>query len=420
MDILIQAISFLIIIGVLVSVHEFGHFIVAKWCGVGVLKFSIGFGRAIWKKTYKETVYQIALIPLGGFVRMVGDMPDPITTNKATDDLVREASGSKPSKLAQKNSEKEKKRQEEAEKELNDLSRAMIADESCWFIHQCFWKKFAIVSAGPIFNLIFAAIVFAFMGGIWGVQSPSEKAVIGKVQEGAPAEIAGLKENDKFISIAGEKVEKWEDAVRLIRASEGEPIKVAVDRNGAILNLEITPQKKELKDIFGKPSDIYLIGIEVKIEREKVPLWEALILGVKKTVVISQLTVIGIWKLITGELSAKENLSGPIFIFKQAGAEAKRGLESFFGFMAILSISLGILNLLPIPVLDGGHLVFFILEKLKGGELPFKIKEYAQTVGFFLLMLLMSYVILNDIRNRSRDLEKETKIEWGERALNDK
>ncbi|MDR2337840.1 MAG: RIP metalloprotease RseP [Deltaproteobacteria bacterium] len=403
-----QAFIFIIVIGVLVFVHEFGHFIVAKCCGVGVLKFSLGFGKAIYKFTFKETVYQISWIPLGGYVRMVGDMPDPITTNNATDNLVRKSAN--PKKTA-KQLAKEQKAKEVEESEMNDLARAMVKDPSCWFLNQNFSKKFAIVAAGPIFNFILAIILFGFMGAVWGIKEPESSAIVGKVQEGSPAFVAGLQEQDKIITINDRPVNKWEDAVKMIRSTAGAPARLKVERSNALLDFVITPQKKTIKDIFDKPSDFYLIGIEVAMNKKVVPFWKAPEIGVKRTYLITKLTLVGLQKMITGELST-DKLSGPIFIFKRAAEEAKQGLENILGFMAILSVSLAVLNLLPIPVLDGGHLMFFILEKLKGGELPLQFKEGTQMIGFFLLMVLMSYVIFNDIRHRNRDLDKEQQIEW--------
>jgi regulator of sigma E protease len=249
------------------------------------------------------------------------------------------------------------------------------------------------------------------MGAVWGVKAPSTAAIVGKVQEGSPAFVAGLQEKDEIVLINNKPVSKWEDAVTMIRGTEGGPAKLKVQRAGSLVNVVVTPQKKTVKDIFDKPSDIYLIGIEVLIEKKDIPFWQAPKVGFNRTYVITELTLVGLWKMITGELST-ENLSGPIFIFKRAGEEADKGLENILSFMAVLSISLAVLNLLPIPVLDGGHLLFFILEKLKGGELPLRFKEGTQMIGFFLLMLLMSYVILNDIRHRNRDIDKEQQIEW--------
>ena len=403
MIILWQAVVFIIVIGILIFVHELGHFIVAKWCGVGVLKFSLGFGKPICKFTRRETVYQVSWIPLGGYVRMIGDIPDPITTNKATDSLVREERGTI------KQDDKQKKSDDE---EMNDLAKAMIADKSTWFLNQSYSKKVAIVSAGPIFNFLFAVVVFGFMGWIWGQHTPTTGAVIGKVQENSPAFIAGLQENDKILSINGQPVNEWVDAVNMIRSSQGGVANVTVERDSVQVELTVLPKKKALKDIFEQETDVYLIGIEVALEKKTISFWQIPISGVEQTYRITSMTLKGIWYMITGKLSAK-NLSGPVFIFKQAGKEAQRGLENILGFMAILSVSLAVLNLLPIPVLDGGHLLFFTIEKLKGSELSLNLKEHAQMVGFAILMMLMAYVIMNDFTH-SRPEVAGPDVEWND------
>ena len=403
MVILWQAVVFIIVIGVLVFVHELGHFIVAKWCGVGVIKFSLGFGRAICKFTRRETVYQISWIPLGGYVRMVGDIPDPITTNKATDSLVREEKG------AVKPTNKPKKGEDE---EMNALAKAMVDDKSTWFLNQSYLKKIAIVSAGPIFNFLFAVVAFGFMGWIWGQQLPSTEAVIGKVQENSPAFAAGLQENDRILSINGQAVSEWLDAVNMIRSSKGDVAHVTVERNSEQVDITVRPKKKALKDIFDQETDVFLIGIEVAIDKKPISFWQIPVCGVERTYYVTSMTIQGLWRMITGKLSAK-NLSGPVFIFKQAGREAQRGLENILGFMAILSVSLAVLNLLPIPVLDGGHLLFFTIEKLKGSELSLRLKEHAQVAGFTLLMMLMAYVIMNDFTH-NRAEEADSGVEWNE------
>lgn len=400
MMILWQAFIFIIVIGVLVFVHELGHFLVAKWCGVGVLKFSLGFGKAIYKFTRRETVYQISWIPLGGYVRMVGDMPDPITTNEATDSLVR---GEKAPKKADK-------RDANGIEEMNDLAKAMVNDRSYWFLNQSYLKKVSIVAAGPIFNFLFAIIVFGIMGWIWGQSMPAQGAVIGKVQENSPAYLAGLEPNDKIVSINGQPVSEWLDAVTMIRSSHGQEVNVTVQRGDVVVEIIVSPKKKVLKDIFEQETDTYLIGIEVAIDKKDISFWQIPMCGLERTYFITAMTLKGLWHMITGQLSAK-NLAGPIFIFKQAGKEARQGLENILGFMAVLSVSLAILNLLPIPVLDGGHILFFTIEGVIRRELPLSIKEHAQMVGFFLLMMLMAYVIMNDIGNRRQEVT-EPGIEW--------
>lgn len=343
-------ISFLVVLGILVIVHEFGHFIVARWCGVQVETFSVGFGPKIASKKVGPTEYCLSMIPLGGYVRMLGDDPN-----------------------------------EEVDSELVDRA----------FLTQHVSKKIAIVFAGPFFNLMLAFFIFV---GVFLVGVPALIPDVGEVQEGSAAEAGGMLAGDKVLSIEGEEVTQWEDIRTTLQKSEGRGLNFQVMREGRETDLLITPTVKTVDDVFGEPKQLWLIGILPTGDQmtKNYGLIDAIVMGMEKTISSTVLNVVGIVKLIQGKISA-DNIGGPIMIAKMAGDQASQGLLSVVLFTAILSINLGIINLFPIPVLDGGHLFFFAIEAIIGRPVSLKKREIAQQVGLFLIVSLMVFAIYNDI-----------------------
>lgn len=342
--------TFLVVLGVLVLVHEFGHFIVARMCGVQVETFSLGFGPKILSKKVGATEYCLSVVPLGGFVRMLGDDPN-----------------------------------EEIPEEEKDRS----------FLTQPVRKKIAIVFAGPLFNLLLALVIFSgvFMAGI-----PILTADVGEVQEGSAAEEAGMRPGDKVISIEGSAINEWEEIRSTLQEHGGGELHFVVVRDDTQVDLQITPKMKEAKDIFGDPHPLWLIGILPKgnqITKRYNPI-EALYLGTGRTLEMISLNVVGIIKMIQGSISS-DNIGGPIMIAQMAGKQASEGFLNIALFVAILSINLGIINLVPIPILDGGHLLFFTIEGIIGRPLSIKKRELAQQVGLFLIISLMVFAFYNDI-----------------------
>ncbi len=375
---LFKIVVFIFVLGTLVFVHEFGHFIVAKFCGVGVLKFSLGFGKPLFSFRHKETTYQVAWIPLGGYVRMVGDIPDMITGEEDTDKAVRDGL-------------KEDLDLKEVSKEVKEA----IEDRSKWFIEQGFLKKFSIVLAGPLFNFIFAWLVFSFSSYVYGVYSVNDSPTIGEVMKDSPAFKVGLEEGDKVSFINGIKVKRWKELASIIHKSEGETLNIKFKRGNIDKEVSVVPQLKELPTDRGKK--VFLVGISPSLDVEKISFFYSPISGVIKVWEFTSDIYISLWSMI-GAASAKD-LAGPIFIFQAAGAQAEAGIENLLGFMALLSLSLGVLNLLPIPILDGGHLMFFILEALIG-PISIRKKEFAQQVGMFFLFSLMIFAVYNDITRK--------------------
>ncbi|MGH7275008.1 MAG: RIP metalloprotease RseP [Nitrospiria bacterium] len=347
---IVTILSFVLVLGVLIFIHELGHFLVARKVGVKVLTFSIGFGPKLLKRTMGDTEYALSAFPLGGYVRLLGDDP----------------------------------------KEVVDQAEVHRS-----FLNQSVSKKMAIVFAGPLFNMLLALIIFVAIF-MFGVQVLT--AEVGEVQEGSPAQQAGLLTGDVVVAIDGQKVTQWENIRDLLQASGGREIAVVLNRGRETLELRVLPVEKEDKNIFGEPQMSWKIGIGPKgtfITKHYDPL-SAVYLGTQKTWEITELTVVGIVKLIQGKLPAK-TIGGPIMIAQLAGQQAAAGLLSVVIFIAILSINLGVINLLPIPILDGGHLVFFAIEGIMGRPISMRKREVAQQIGLFILISLMLFAIYNDV-----------------------
>lgn len=343
--------AFIVVLGVLIFFHELGHFLVARFFGVGVEKFSLGFGPRIFGKKIGITDYRLSAIPLGGYVKMVGE------------DLDAEI----------------------------DPSEIPIS-----FTHKHVLKRILIVAAGPAFNLLLAVIIFFWIFQINGLYIL--KPAIAKVTPGSPAEMGGLKGKDLIVAIDGKAISSWEEMAETISGSGGKSLSLTVQREGERVNLSVTPRLKPGKNIFGEDIDRYVIGISASgetFEKRLNPL-QATSESVVQTYEIMKLTIMSIVKLIQGAISTK-TLGGPIMIAQMAGEQAKAGAGHLVFFIALISINLAVLNFLPIPVLDGGHLLFFFIEAIIGKPVNTKMREIAQQVGIFMLILLMLFVFYNDI-----------------------
>ncbi len=436
---------FIIVLGVLVFVHELGHFLVAKASGVGVLKFSLGFGPKIIGKKVGETEYLISALPLGGYVKMLGEGPDEEITEE---------------------------------------------DQAKSFSNKPPLTKMAIVFAGPAFNILFTVLVYTFVF-MYGMEILS--SVVGYVEKGSPAYHSGIRSGDKIIRIDDESITEWNNIDDYVSEKIGEKISLTILRNGQEMVVEATPKKQDSLNIFQEPIEVGFIGVWpfistivgqvskdspaeagglksgdkiVAIEGIEVGQWSktveiiresagkelsfivergdetvhlkitpgehkdtlstgeeitigrigissgqphnksvflkrynpfaAFIRGWGQTWELTKLIGISMKKLVAGEVSSK-NIAGPIGIAQMTGQVAKQGLISLLSFMAFMSINLGILNLLPIPILDGGHLLFFTLEVILGKPLNEKKMETAQKIGLTLLIALMVLAFYNDI-----------------------
>ncbi|MGB7947710.1 MAG: RIP metalloprotease RseP [Candidatus Binatia bacterium] len=355
-NVIYSVVAAVIGLGVLIVVHEFGHFLFAKLSGVGVLTFSVGFGPKLWVKKKGETEYALSAFPLGGYVKMVGEDPDEQVSP-------------------------------------SDIEKS--------FAHKPLFKRIAIVAAGPGFNLLLAVFFLMIVFIFYGV--PVLSTQVGGVEPGSPADRAGIQKGDRITAVNNQPVTEWEELSRAIKESQGGPLKLLIRRDSQEVNLTVEPMKREGRTIFGEKKDEWMIGIGSHVSIEKGNPGLAIVKAVQQTYEYSKLTLVALYKMISGEVSPR-NLGGPILIAQMAGQQAQEGLGSFLGFMAILSINLGVLNLLPIPVLDGGHLLFFLVEAVIGRPVAVRHREVAQQVGIFLLMLLMVYAFYNDI---ARFFEKQ-------------
>ena len=343
--------AFIIVLGILISFHELGHFLVARLFGVGVEKFSIGFGPKIFGKRIGNTDYCVSAIPLGGFVKMVGEDPN---ADISPDDI------------------------------------------SVSFTHKHVFKRILIVAAGPFFNLFLAMIIFFGIFQIYGtfILEPS----IGEVKENSPAFRGGLETGDRILAINEIPLERWEDMAKIISESNGDELVLHIQRNESILVANVKPELITTKNIFGEDFQRYVIGITSSGDGsiKELNFFQAFSESIIQTYNISKLTIVSIVKLIQGAISTK-TLGGPLMIAQMAGQQAKEGISNLLFFIALLSINLAIINFLPIPVLDGGHLVFFFIEAATGRPVNVKFREIAQQVGIFILVMLMIYVFYNDI-----------------------
>jgi regulator of sigma E protease len=439
--------SFVVVIGILILIHELGHFLVARWAGVGVERFSIGFGPVLMRWRGKETEYCLSAIPMGGYVKMMG---------------------------------------EESPVEGGGTGQF---DPTKSFALKPLWVRFLIVFAGPAMNFALAAAIFAVLLATMG--RPVWPPEIGRVAPDSPAAEVGLRTGDLVTAIDGSTVAHWEDLERAIQSSHGRPLQLTVARDGVERSVTVAPQRRTVEDpVFRDPREIWDIGAgpkltpqigavnpgspaeraglrpgdvvvsvggqpvhtreelmqaiqarpgqtfpltvardgepvtvtvaanpevsrtptgeEVKVGRIGVVLMaravsyepydplRAVWYGGARTWDMTALTLKALWRLIVGTLD-RSNIGGPIQIAAEAGRQAREGVASLAVFTAIISVNLAILNLLPIPMLDGGHLAFFLIEAVLGRPLSLRKREAAQQVGFVLLMLLMGYALYNDL-----------------------
>jgi regulator of sigma E protease len=365
MDILISFSSnlfwFLIIISVVVFIHEYGHYFVARKCGVKIETFSIGFGKEIFGWNDKNgTRWKISVLPFGGYVKMFGDA-DP---SSAPD--------------------------------FEKISKMKSKDKQQSFYFKKLWQKAAIVFAGPFANYLLAIVIFTSMFYAYG--KPHTLPVISHIEVGSPAEKSGLKIDDLIIAADNTKIESFEDLKQIIALNTGEPLILSIERKGQHLDLTIIPQIKKIKDVFGNEIEIAMIGIaSSKVELLKLDLMSS----IGESFVASYNMSIGmlkaIWQIVTG-VRGTDQLGGPIKIAQYSGQSAKLGLESVLSFIALISLNLGLVNLFPIPMLDGGHLMYYSIEAATGRPVAQKIQEIGFKLGFALLITLMIFVTFNDIK----------------------
>jgi len=349
--VLYYIIPFIIVLGVLIFFHELGHFLIAKLCNVKVLKFSLGFGPKVMGKKMGETEYIISAFPLGGYVKMLGE----------------------------ENNEK------------------IIPEEA----HRSFSKqpvvtRIAIAAAGPIFNFLLAFILFSGIFLISGY--PIMIPEVGQVRPDSPADKSRILKGDIIEYIDGKKINKWGDIKKFIEKSPHKDLHMVIIRGNKRISTIVSPKEEIVKNIFGEEIKSPLIGIVASgnIKELQFGPFRALKEGGKKTWELTALTVLTVVKLFQGVIPLK-TLGGPIMIGQLTGDIARENLSYLLPFMAVISINLAILNLLPVPVLDGGLILLFLIEIVIRKPLSIKKREMAQKIGFFLLILLMVIVFYNDL-----------------------
>ena len=349
---MISFITTIIVIGILVFFHELGHFLLARLFGVGVEKFSLGFGPKLASKTVGMTEYRISAIPLGGYVKMVGDEPD---------------------------------------KEIAPEQEALAFNKKPAI------QRLLIALAGPVFNLILAVLIF------WGLfASLGEyilEPVVGEVDESSPAAAAGLQEGDRIVVIQGQPVDTWEGMSELIKSSEGRPLNVEVDREGEARFFQITPHIITSKNIFGEAVQRHVIGIRSAGAFRHIEMTPMNALGqsIARTVDLALTSFTMVGKIVAGKTSLKENVGGPIQVVRTLGDQAKQSIIGLVGFVGGISVFLAVFNLLPIPILDGGHILFYTIELIIGRPVNRKIQEFALRVGAVFLITFILMVTYFDI-----------------------
>lgn len=355
-----KGLSFIIVLSVIVFIHEFGHYGVAKLCGVRIETFSIGFGKEIFGWNDRSgTRWQVSVLPLGGYVKMYGD----------------ESAASVPA--------------EEMLEKMDNEERKVS------FHGKPLPQKAAIVMAGPLANFLLAIAVLTYLLSDSGVQTT--EPVVGKVVSGSAAEAAGLKSGDRILAIGKEKIEVFSDIQRHIILNTGTPVEITYQRGEETKQLTLTPTMREDKDMLGNTVRRPVIGvISQLLTFENASFLELLQAATVKTYQICTATIRVIGQMVRGERETKE-LSGPLGIMKYTGQAAEQGMQTTLWFIALLSANLGLFNLFPIPMLDGGHLLYYVIEAVIRRPIPMRMQEYGFKLGLAVLIGLMLLSTANDL-----------------------
>jgi regulator of sigma E protease len=436
-----------LVFAVLVVVHEAGHFAMAKKVGVRVLRFSVGYPPRVLGFRRGETEYSLGATPFGGYVRMLGDevgeepKPEELKTYlheigldligaarergaiQAGDEfdvnlrLVADRLGEsgagiahavigrdlKPDEALLLDEVRRQPKVDDAIKALSEHPPARLVQAYCAraFPTQSLGKRILIVLAGPISNILFAPLLLTlvFMTGV-----PQMLPVVGKTTKDLPAAKAGLLTGDRILAVDGQPMETWADFSKTVKAGDGSPVKLQIERsiNGgpkSFSTVVVKPTRLDQKTIYGTNATTWVIGVQPRgdeITKHYGPI-SAIKEAGETSVEMTVQMVVGIASIFSGNTPVREALGGPIMIAQMAGQEAHRGFANLAMFTVMLSLELGIINLLPVPLLDGGHLLFFVFEGIKGKPLELRYREAMLQVGLFLLVALMAFVIFNDI-----------------------
>jgi regulator of sigma E protease len=349
---MLSTIAILLVLGGLIFFHELGHFVFAKSFGVGVKTFSLGFGPKILGFRRGLTNYQVSAVPLGGYVHMVGEGPNA------------------------------------------ELPEGF--DESHSFAQKSAWKRMVIVAAGPVFNFILAWLIYWVL--LWSHGQMMVLPEIGTVNDGSPAAEAGIRPGDTIVSVNGRDVDYWSEMSDAIRKSGGAPVNIKIAREDGEHTFKVKPEVHSHKNIFGETVESYMVGVIAAGTTRTIELGpaESMVQGMARTYEMVKLTVMGIVKLIE-RVVPLESVGGPIMIAQLVSEQAHEGLANVLALTAIISVNLGLINLLPIPVLDGGHILFFGLEAITGRRIPEKWQAITTRFGIAALVALMALALYNDL-----------------------
>jgi len=341
-------IVFIIILSILIFVHEMGHFLVAKRLGIRVEKFALGFGPKLLSRKVGDTEYMLCAIPFGGFIKMAGDSATEVSG--ARDEFLSRPPG----------------------------------------------QRAQVVFAGPAFNYILA---FFSLWCVFYFGYPRMTNEIGELVNGMPAQEAGLRVGDKIVAVNGEDVPYWDDLTKRIHAAQGESLDLTIERGEERLELVMTPEAKEVETLWGRKVEVGLIGIKPSdgIVLVRYGFFESFWRGGRSLLKLTGRTLTAIYYIVAGTLSFKESVTGPLGIFFITSNAAKIGFSAVVHVIGILSMSLAIFNVLPLPILDGGHIFLAGLEKLRGRPLPQRVEEIINNVGLSLLIILAIFIFCNDI-----------------------
>ncbi len=347
--------AFVLAIGPLVFVHELGHYLVARWLGVGAETFSIGFGREIAGWTDRHgTRWKVGWLPLGGYVKFVGDADVASRPGEQENQAPPNSFHSKP-----------------------------------------VWRRFLIVLAGPAANFLLAILIFAgFFAAFGAPQTSSEVAI---VQPGSAAERAGIRPGDRVVEIGGESIERFEDIRRIVSMIPGEQVTIVIEREGRLFNRQAAIESRIERDDFGQTFRVGMLGIgQTRLELKRPSAAQLLPEATRYTFDLTRSMVKGLWQIISGRRSVEE-LGGPMKMAQIAGQQASLGLFEFIQLLALFSVNLGFINLLPVPMLDGGHLAFYAVEAVRRRPLSPTVQEWAFRGGLAALLTLLLFTTLNDL-----------------------
>ena len=386
---LYSVLSFLLVFTVLVFFHELGHYLIARLNGVRVSVFSIGFGREIfgWNDSH-GTRWKVSIIPLGGYVKFFGDAGPTSSRPAAPEPRSEGAPEERPLAYAA---------QADGTAVVHDgaVTEFSEAEKKVTFQHKRLGQRAAVVAAGPLANFVLAIILFT--GLFMGVGRAVTPAIVETVLQGSPAATAGVQPGDRIVSVNGTHIEGFEELKQIIGMNPEVTMPLIVERGDRRVAMVVTPRLEVLDDDFGNKQRIGLLGVSTTAaEYHELPLGKAVVQAVDETFNVVGLTFKSLSQMVAGKRSTEE-IGGPIRIARMSGQVARQGFAALVQFTAMLSINLGLINLFPIPMLDGGHLLFYAFEAVLGRPLSERAQEYGLRVGLALVMMLMIFATWNDI-----------------------